>query len=63
MRMAVEAMIDTCIKKVVQFQDVLHIFCAGRGTGTAIMELKIAHDFASVDQDPLFLVLLDQRKA
>ena len=36
----VEAMIDTLIKTVVQFHDVLHEFCAGMGTEAAIMELK-----------------------
>ena len=37
-----EAIIYTRIKKVVTFHDVLHKFCASRGTGTAIMELKMA---------------------
>ena len=34
----VEAVIDTWIKSVVQFYDVMHCFCAGRGT--AITDLK-----------------------
>ena len=38
-------------------------FCAGKGAGTAILELKLAQELASVDQDPLLLVLLDLRKA
>ena len=54
----VETVIDYRIKTVVQFYDVLHGFCAVRGAGTAIMELKIAQELASVDQDPLFLVFL-----
>ena len=62
-RKVVEAVIDTCIKTVVQFHDVLHRFCAERGTGTIIMELKLAQELVSVDQDPLFLVFLDLRKA
>ena len=30
-----------------------------RGTGTAIIEIKLAWELAGVDQDPLLLVLLD----
>ena len=30
---------------------------------TAIMELNLEQELASVDQDPLFLVFLDLRKA
>ena len=59
----VEVMIYNHIKTVVQFHDFLHGFCAGRGAGTAIMELKIVEYLASVDQDPLFLVFLDLRKS
>ena len=43
--------------------DFLDGFRSGRGTGTAIMELKLAQDLASIDQDPLFLVFLDILKA
>ena len=56
-------MIYTRIKTVVQFHDVLHEFRAGRGTGTAIMDTKLAQELAIVYQEPLFLVLLDLRKA
>ena len=38
----VGAMINTRIKTVVQFHNVLHGFCAGRAAGIAIMELKLA---------------------
>ena len=38
----VEAVIYTWIKTVFQFHDVLHVFCAGRNTWTAIIELKLA---------------------
>ena len=43
--------------------DVLHRFRAGRGTGTAIMELKLVEEISSIDHNPLFLVLLDIKKA
>ena len=48
---------------MVQFQDVLHRICAGKGTGTAIMELKLTHELSSVYQGLLFLVLFDLMKA
>ena len=54
--------IDTCIKKVVTFNYILHGFCAGRVTRTAIMKLELAQELASMDQDPILLVLLDPRK-
>ena len=38
----VEVLSDTCIKAVVMFHDILHGFIACRGTGKAIMELKMA---------------------
>ena len=57
-----EAVIDNRIKKLFQSHDLLNGFHAGRGTGTTIMDLKKEQELASVDQDPLFLVLLDLRK-
>ena len=59
----VESVIDTRIKTVLKFHDVLHGIYTGRGSGTPILELKLAQELASVDQHPLFLVLLDLRKA
>ena len=58
-----EALIETRIRASLQFYDVLHRFRAVRGTETAIMELKLAQDLASIDHEPLFLVFLDLRKA
>ena len=59
----VEELIETCLCASLQIHDVLHGFRAGRGTGTAIMDLKFAQDLAIIDQYPLFLVFLDLRKA
>ena len=59
----VEAMIYIWIKTVLQFHDVLHGFFAGRGKGTAIMELKISQELAIVDQDPILLALTDLTNA
>ena len=38
----VEVVIHTQIISVLQFHDILHGFCAGRGAGTDIMGLKLA---------------------
>ena len=54
----VEALIDTCLRASLQMHDVLHRFRARRGTGTAIMRLKLARELAGIYQDPLFLVLI-----
>ena len=59
----VEALIDTRLCASLQMHDFLRRFRAGRGTGTAIMELKPAQELASIDQDPIFLLFLDLWKA
>ena len=59
----VEAIIDTRLQASIQFQDVLHKFCSGRGKGTATMDIKLTQELASFNQDPLFLVFLNMRKA
>ena len=59
----VEVIIDNRLRDSLQFHDVLHGFWDGRETGTAIMDLKLAQELASVYHDPLFLVLLDLWKA
>ena len=51
-------LIETRLHTSLQLHDVLHSFRDGRGTGTAIMELKLDQELASIDQDPLFLVFL-----
>ena len=58
-----EAIIDTHINNSVTFHDVLHGFRVGMLMGTAIMELNLAQELVSVDQDPLLLVFLDILKA
>ena len=58
-----EAIIDTRIKTAVTFHDFLQGFCAGRERGAVIMELNIAQELESVDQDLPFLVLFDLWKA
>ena len=40
--------IDTQIKTAVKFHDVLHSFCAYRGTGMTIMYLKGVQELCSI---------------
>ena len=47
----------------VQLHYFLHGFHAGRGKGEKIIELKLAQELASVDQEPPFLLFLYLRKA
>ena len=58
-----EALIDTRLRTSLQVHGVLHGFRSGRGMGTAIMELNLAHEISRIDQYPIFLVLLDLMKA
>ena len=55
----VDDIIDTRLMTSVRLHNVLHGFCSGRGTGAAIVELKLAQELSIVDNDPLFLVFLD----
>ena len=59
----VEALIDTRIRASLQMHDVLHGFRSRRGTDMAIVELKLTQEIVNIYQDPLFLVLLELRKA
>ena len=55
----VEAIIDTCLRSSVHLHDVLHGFHAGRVGGAVILELKLAQELDSIEQDPLLAVFLD----
>ena len=55
----VDGIIETRIKTVVTFHDILNGFCACRGKGMAIADINMAQEIASIKQDPLFLVFLD----
>ena len=59
----VEAIIDTHLRASISFHDVFRGFHTGRGMGTVILELKLAQELSRVNQDPLFLVFMDLRKA
>ena len=63
LRKVVEAIIEIRLRVNVLLHKVLHGFCAGRGTGTEILKPKLAMELDSLDQDPLFLVLIELQKA
>ncbi len=48
---------------VIKFHDCLHGGLPRRGTGTAIMEVNLQQQLAWVDQEPLYQIYLDLRKA
>jgi hypothetical protein len=48
---------------VIKLHDCLHGGLPGRGTGTAIMEVKLQQQLAWVEQAPLYQIYLDLRKA
>ena len=47
---SLEEIIDICLSASISFHGILHGFCAWRGTGTAILALKLAQELASIDQ-------------
>ena len=49
--------------KTLALHDCLHGFPAGRGTGTAIMEVKLAQQLVYLKQVPLYGLFIDLRKA
>ena len=57
-------MVVNCwINSTVTLHDALHGFSLGRGTGTATLEEKLAHQLAGIAHEPLFQIFLDARKA
>ena len=58
----VEVLINTHLQASLHMHDVLHRFRDGRVTGTATMELNLAHELVRIGQSPLLLVFLDLRK-
>ena len=59
----VEALIDTRLRASLQFHYFLPGFRYVRGTGTAIMELKLAQELSSVDHKLLLLGFTDLCKS
>ncbi len=46
-----------------ELHDCLHSFRAKKGTGTAIIEAKLAQQLAFMEQAPLYGIFIDLRKA
>ena len=55
--------VNCCLKSSVALHDALHRFRAGRGTGNATSEAKLAQQLAGIAHNPLFQIFLDVRKA
>ena len=49
--------------EAIQLNNSLHDCLAGRGTGTSIVEAKLAQQLARLEQAPFFGVFIDLRKA
>ena len=58
----IEILMDARLQ-VVEIHDCLHGFCAGRGTGTATLEVKLTQQLAHLEQAPLYGIFIDLRKA
>jgi hypothetical protein len=59
----VSKIINDRIQAGITFDDAIHGFCPGRGTGTAIMEAKLLMQLHSRCDKPLFMIFLDLKKA
>ena len=57
-----ERVMDARLEKIT-LHDSLHGCLAGRGTGTGIIEAKLAQQLAHLEQTPFFGVFLDLKKA
>jgi hypothetical protein len=53
---------DTRLIKI-PLQESLHGCCNGRGTGTAVMEAKLAQQLAHLKQVPFYGIFIDLKKA
>ena len=47
----------------ITFYDVLHGFRAGRGTGTATLEVKLLQQLAAMREEVFYVIFLDLTKA
>ena len=59
----VSSIINRRIGSKIEFDDAIHGFRPGRGTGTAIMEAKLLAQMRRRTDEPLFLIFLDLKKA
>ena len=47
----------------ITYHDFLHVFRAGRGTGTTTLKAKLIHKLAAVREEVLYVIFLDMHKA
>ena len=47
----------------ITFHDFLHVFRAGRGTGTATLEAKLLHQLVALREGVMYVIFLDLHKA
>ena len=59
----IDIIMDTQLTTAIRLQEFLHGFIARKGTPTASVQVKLSQELASMEQEPLFLVFLDLRKA
>ena len=59
----VEEIIDTRLREIISFHNILHDISMWKGMRRAILNLELSQELASSDQDRLFLVFLDLRKS
>ena len=59
----VSSIINQRISSKIEFDDAIHGFREGRGTGTAILEAKLLAQLRCRSDEPLFMVFLDLKKA
>jgi Reverse transcriptase (RNA-dependent DNA polymerase) len=59
----ISAIITKRINRNIQFHEAIHGFRKLRGTGTAIIEMKLRMQLAQRTMEPLFMIFLDLKKA
>ena len=59
----ISGVINLRILSSIQFHDALHVFCAGRGTGTSTLEAKLLHQLIAMRETVLHSIFLNLRKA
>ena len=63
MRKVVAAILNFRLTASITDHDFLHIFWAGRGTGTATLEANLLQQLAALREEVLYVILLDLHKA
>ena len=59
----VAAILNRRIRASITFHDYLHIFRAGRGTGTTTLEEKLIQQLLALREEVLYVIFLDLHKA